>query len=79
MSTTYVVTLHRRPPATLQIEVPDTVDPLGHLADDIADVLGIRHYEIEIGFHGGTIRRQGDAGPGTAFTLTETTRPQENP
>lgn len=54
---------------SVEVTVPDAVDPYEHLANEIARELDLMRFEVQIGSDGGHIRLIGDDGPGTAFTL----------
>ena len=72
MPETHTITmqLHRGREASVAIEVPDELEPLQYIADEIARELDLMRYEIQIGSEGGHIRFLGDDGPGIRFTIT---------
>jgi hypothetical protein len=65
-----VATFDKNPRTTVEIDIPDDVEPLDHVAHVIAQNLGLLRFEVQIGNHGGSIRSIGDSGRGLSFTLT---------
>lgn len=71
MAETYTVTFRTpRGAGSVDVTVPDGVEPLNHIAHEIARELDLFRFEVQIGEHGGSIRGLGDDGPGIPFTLT---------
>lgn len=68
-TTRTTLSLRRAVQAAVEITVPDSTDPLEHIANEIARELELLRYEVQIGAEGGQIRLLGDDGPGIAFSL----------
>ncbi len=69
MAAAYRLTFAGLRRSAVDVTVPDDVEPLEHIAQEVARELDLMRFEVQIGDDGGHIRAIGADGPCIAFSF----------